>query len=171
LFGFDEALVPYAHLPQYFEKYGRIEPKGSTHNPHTFAWGRPEADYWEVIASTPRRLKDFAQSMNTLEQLLPITGFYDFSWIVHVASKDKERTLLVDVGGGGGQAIKAITKENPGIVLERCVLQDRADVIANVEKESAPELQGVKKTVHDFFTEQPVKGNGVDLAKFSPQKD
>jgi hypothetical protein len=156
-------MVPYAHWTEYFQKYGRKEAKESTHNPHTFGWGRPEADYWEVINSTPKRMKDFAQSMNTLEQLLPITGFYDFSWIADVASKDKERILLVDVGGGGGQAIKAITKENPEIERERCVLQDRADVIESVVKQDAPELQGVKKTVHNFFTEQPVKGKHGQL--------
>jgi hypothetical protein len=146
-------------MPKYFEKYGRKEPKDETHTPHTFAYGMPESTVWEVINQDPQRVIDFAQSMNTLEQFLPITGMYDFSWIAEKAKESPDRVLFVDVGGGKGQAIKAIHKENPGIDLTRCVLEDRPEVIAEVQKLDSPELKGTKTIVHNFWNEQPVKGS------------
>ena len=63
----------------------------------------------------------------------------------------------MDVGGGKGQAIKAISKENPELPRERFVLQDRLDVIEEVKKLDAEDLRGAQLTAHDFHTEQPVK--------------
>jgi hypothetical protein len=159
---FDEALVPYVYWPRYFAEYGLKEPKGVTHNPYVVAYGKPEGTVWDVIMGDPKRATDFAQSMATLEQQLPVVGYYDFSWIASKASEDPERVLLVDVGGGKGQAIKAIVKEFPQIDKSRCVLQDQADVIAEVERLDEPEFRDVKKTAHDFFTEQPVKGESIE---------
>jgi hypothetical protein len=110
------------------------------------------------MAQNPERMKDFMQSMNTLEQHLPITGYYDFSWVAEKATADPERVLFVDVGGGKGQAIRAICKENPHIPLSRCVLQDREDVIANAKEMDLDDLRGAALAPHNFHTEQPVKG-------------
>jgi hypothetical protein len=151
-------LVGYVNWPKYFAEYGLKEPKSVNYNPHTVAWGHPEWNFWEIIYENPQRVKDFAQCMNTIDQLLPITGYYDFTWIADTAAADKERILFVDVGGGKGQAIKIITKENPGIDRARCVLQDLPEVIKEVKSLDAPELQGAQTMAHDFYEEQPVKG-------------
>jgi hypothetical protein len=144
--------------PKYFAKYGLKEPKAPNHNPHSAAWGDPERTSWEIIYSDPQRVRDFAQCMNTLDQVLPITGYYDFTWIAKVAAADKERSLLVDVGGGKGQAIKAITKETPSIDISRCILQDRPEVIEEIKLSDASELEGAQAMIHDFYEEQPIKG-------------
>ena len=63
-----------------------------------------------------------------------------------------ETPLLVDVGGSIGHqcvAFKAKYPHLPG----RVILQDLPPVIAN-----AIPAEGVEATVHDFFTEQPIKG-------------
>jgi hypothetical protein len=150
--------VPYVHLSQYYEQYGRKEPKTQTHNPFTFANGHPEKQVWEIMHSNPQRMKDFMQSMHTLEQHLPITGFYDFAWLAETAAADPERVLFVDVGGGKGQAIKAIARENPFIPLTRCVLQDRPDTLEEVKAIDDEGIRGAVLQVHNFHTEQPVKG-------------
>jgi hypothetical protein len=151
-------MVPYVKMPEYFEKYGRKEAVTQNHNPYSFGNGQPDKFVWEIMAADPQRMKDFMQSMNTLEQHLPITGFYDFGWVAEKAAEDPLRVLFVDVGGGKGQAIKAITKENPFIPLNRTVLEDRPDVIEEVKRLDAEDLRGAQTIGHDFHTEQPIKG-------------
>lgn len=91
---------------------------------------------------------------------MPISGIYDFSWLVAEAEKDpnSDRSLLVDVGGGKGQALKAIHAEFPGLPLRRCVLQDRLEVIEAGLALNEPELSAVQRMGIDFLQEQPVKG-------------
>ncbi len=95
-----------------------------------------------------------------LEESQPIAGIYDFGWVVAKAQAelDSKRLLFVDVGGGKGQSIKAIHKENPGLPLSRYLLQDLAEVIETVKALDDPELREVQKMAIDFHREQPVKG-------------
>lgn len=150
-------MVPWAQWPQFFDKYGLKEPKLGNHNPHCFAWGDPEKNFWEVISKYPERLVDFNQSMNTLDEVLPVTGMYDFGWIAK-AEGPEDRPLIVDVGGGKGQALKRIMAAFPEIPAQRLVLEDRAAVIDEVIKADEPGFAEVKKIPHDFYNPNPVKG-------------
>ncbi|KIW62740.1 hypothetical protein, variant [Phialophora macrospora] len=154
---FDEAMVPWVQWPQFFDKYGLKEPKLGNHNPHSFAWGDPDKNFWEVISKYPERLVDFNQSMNTLDEVLPVTGMYDFSWIAK-AEGPEDRPLIVDVGGGKGQALKRIMAAFPEIPAKRLVLEDRAPVIEEVIQANERGFEDVQKIPHDFFMPNPVKG-------------
>jgi hypothetical protein len=171
--------VPFAQYPQYFAHYGRAEPAKITDVPNTYAFGQPDLGFYELLQRDPARMARFMPAMQNIESRMPIAGIYDFSWLVELAKKDagSEKPLFVDVGGGQGQAIKAIHHEFPGLPLERCVLQDRPEVIGMVEKMEDPELKLVKKMVIDFHKAQPLQGkspimtsplsdawNGADLA-------
>lgn len=151
-------MLPYVHWPVYFDKYGLKEPHDPLVNPHTFGYGEVGTHYWDIIGRDPKRMRDFMQSMNTLEQLLPITGMYDFGWLEVKSKEDAESPIFVDVGGGKGQALKAILAAFPGIDSSRCYLQDRPDVIGYAKDENSPALAGVVMRPHDFFTPQPVRG-------------
>jgi hypothetical protein len=152
-------MVPYTKWPAYFEKFGLKEPKEGNYVPSTFAWGCEEKNFWQMISGYPKRLKAFNQSMATLDQVLPVTGMYDYGWIGdHVESGDPNRTLIVDVGSGKGQALKRIMESCPKIPASRLVMEDRPDVIDEVEASKDEMLLDVKKMAHDFFQEQPVKG-------------
>jgi hypothetical protein len=155
---FDEALLVYAHHPDYFEKYGRKEPTTQSHNPYSYSNRQFDKTVWEIMYQSPERMKNVMQSMNTLEKHLPITGMYDFSWVAKVAKEQPERILFVDVGGGKGQAIRAISKENPELPRERFILQDRPEVIEETKRIDAEDLRGAVLMPHNFHTEQPVKG-------------
>jgi len=64
----------------------------------------------------------------------------------------KESVMWVDVGGGYGQktiALKKAAPELPG----RFIVQDMPATIEN-----APKHGGIEYQSHDFFTEQPIKG-------------
>ena len=98
--------------------------------------------------------------MAPLEESMPITGMYDFGWVVdRISEEAPERFLFVDVGGGTGHALLAIHKEFPGLPLERCMLQDSAEVIEAVESSNHKTgLIQVQKMAIDFNKNQPVKG-------------
>lgn len=151
-------MVPWVHWSEYFDKYGLKEPKERNHVPHSFGWGHPELDFWQVISKYPQRLVDFNQSMNTLDEVLPVTGMYDFSWIAQTQGPE-DRPLIVDVGGGKGQALKRIMGAYPQIPAKRLVLQDRDDVIEEVVRVNEADFEDVQKMPHDFFKPNPVKGN------------
>ncbi|KAH8778545.1 O-methyltransferase-domain-containing protein [Diaporthe sp. PMI_573] len=156
---FENCLLPVAHWPEYFGTHGLAEPKKANVTPWGLSWGHPDKTNYEVFALFPEKALPFNASMKVGVADMPITGMYDFSWIGKYAAADKgDRTLLVDVGGGMGQALKAILAENPDIPAERCALQDRPETIEEVEKEADVALAKVQKFGASFHGEEPVKG-------------
>ncbi|KAH8886527.1 O-methyltransferase [Thozetella sp. PMI_491] len=158
--GWDNAMSSFSHYPQYFRTYGRKEPQTEDHVPVTFANGTPELTYYEVIKRDPPRMNVFMRAMAPLEANQPMAGIYDFSWLVaHIQSEpNSDRLVFVDVGGGGGQAIKAIHNEFPALPLPRFMLQDTTEMIQTAKALQDPELQDIQMMAIDFHQEQPVKG-------------
>jgi hypothetical protein len=152
-------MVPYTKWIQYFRQYGFKEPETATHTPHGFGWGHPDKNFWEIMTMWPERQVDFNTSMATIDSMLPIRGMFPFSWIKeHADDVDPSAPLVVDVGAGKGQALKQMLAEVPDLPADRLVLQDRPEVIKELEELDSPELKGVKLVKHDFFQEQPAKG-------------
>lgn len=115
------------------------------HEGHAFQW----------YSAKPERLSQFQNHMSgyslSREKWMGI-GCVPLD---EVLGKDVEpnEVLLVDVGGGTGHDIVEFYDrytDPPG----RLVLQDLPDVIASVK--DIP--KAVEPMVHDFFTEQPIKG-------------
>jgi hypothetical protein len=154
----DNGMVPYFHLPEYFEKYGRKEPQQQSHIPATFARGQAEKTFWEVLMMDPAYLGRFFTGMGVIEGRSPAAGIYDFTWLVEKAGQEPDRLVFVDVGGGKGHALVAIQKEFPGLPLERMVLQDRPESMQAVEAAGDASLAKVQKVAIDFHKEQPTKG-------------
>ncbi|KAL7628832.1 hypothetical protein AAE478_000347 [Parahypoxylon ruwenzoriense] len=128
----------FASLPDYFEKYGPRLPVGQTNIPFCFASGVDgQMTQWEVLARA-----------------------YDYSWVEEYAAANSERQLIVDVGGSYGHALRANIVKFPGISPTRCVVEDRPEMIPNIQKEHAqdPIMKDVRKIAMDFHKEQPVKG-------------
>ncbi len=147
-------------MPKYFAEFGRRAPASASHNPFTFAFNGLGRNYWDVMNDDPAMMARFMKAMvNTNARGQP-AGTYPFSRLVDIAAQQPDRTLLVDVGGGRGQAIKAILARNPEIPAARCVLQDREDVIMSLRAEGTPEMETM---VIDFHKEQPVKGEHKPL--------
>lgn len=115
----------------------------------------------------PERGRIFMEAMKTAEAMMPMTGLYDYTWAKDEVVNNEERVVLVDVGGGKGHAVQAICDENGWLPRERCVVQDREDVVEQA-KAMESELKGVKMMAHDFNTEQPIKGTLVFLFALRP---
>ncbi|CAJ2514089.1 Uu.00g022080.m01.CDS01 [Anthostomella pinea] len=159
----DEFQPAYQAFPGFFEKYGAQVPEGETKVPFCFPDGVDgKLTYWELIAKRGEGNVDrFGRAMQGLQtHAWPYTGIYDFSWIAEYAQTNSERPLLLDIGGGQGQMIRAVLEETPAIPRNRCYLQDRPEVIGPVKESSAndPVMKDVQKLVVNFHKEQPVKG-------------
>ena len=62
---------------------------------------------------------------------------------------------IVDVGGGMGHDLVELKEKHPELP-GRFILQDLPQVIEQIPQ---PLEEGIEATVHDFYTEQPVKGD------------
>lgn len=161
VYRWDNGLKVYAGMPQYFEAYGRNEPQTMNHIPNTYAHGHPEWSVYEMLSHYPDRLNRFMRAMAMIEEKMPISGIYDFSSVIERGLEQPERPIFVDVGGGRGQAIKAIRGEYPSLRIDRCVLQDRPEVLEAMKSLDDHDLRGVQTMAIDFHQEQPLKGLAV----------
>lgn len=80
----------------------------------------------------------------------------DGSWLDVMPFEDEDndatdRKVFVDIGNIGHQCARLLAK-HPSLA-GRVVLQDLEETIRR-----APKVNGVDFMVHDFFTQQPVKG-------------
>ena len=67
-------------------------------------------------------------------------------------SSGEEDVLLIDVGGGRGQALADLRRARPDL-RGRFIVQDLPQEI-----EGRDESDGIEAMPHDFFTPQPVRG-------------
>jgi demethylsterigmatocystin 6-O-methyltransferase len=74
----------------------------------------------------------------------------------------RERTLVVDVGGGGGQQSITFRRSQPQL-RGRVVLQDLQPTLDSIDSASRQQLKDLAVDIqgHDFFTPQPEKGAKV----------
>lgn len=135
---------------------------------------------FDVVALDEERARIFASSMRSADSISARFGgpasIYDFSWLGVEAGKTTTavngaaaaaaaRPLLVDVGGSHGDTLKHIMQAVPSLPQERCVLQDRAEVIEESARAADPALARIQRIAHDFNTEQPVRGALVYLLR------
>jgi len=163
LHAFDFTMVPVASWPEFFKRTGPVESMRANQVPIGVALGHPEKTFYELLEMDPERTKVFNSTMQVATAGMPASGMYDFAWVGDYASnaettEARERPLIVDVGGGKGQALKVICKENPKIPASRCVLFDRPEVIEDAEKEDDEELRLIRKVGGSFHKEQPING-------------
>ncbi|KAF2175883.1 S-adenosyl-L-methionine-dependent methyltransferase [Zopfia rhizophila CBS 207.26] len=156
---FDSFMVPAVKWTAYFSLNGVAEPQKSNQSPFGLAAGHPDKSFYEVLEANPERAKAFNATMALALGDMPVTGMYDFSWVAEYANQPGTpgRALIVDVGGGKGQALKAILEANPKIPVASCVLQDQPDVIQQAIEEDGV-LRPAKKFACNFFDKQPTKG-------------
>jgi hypothetical protein len=161
---FEHGLRGFTHWGEYFDKYGIKEPTDVRNNPFTFGWGHPELDVWEVVALDSERARNFAAGMKCMDSISSKYGgpasVYNFEWIGNEAAfgKNIDRALIVDVGGNHGATLKHIMAKVPAIPQDRCVLQDRPEVIEESILAGDPALRDISRMAHDFNLEQPIKG-------------
>ena len=72
--------------------------------------------------------------------------------VIKDLDSDENAVTMIDVGGGLGHELLELKKKYPEIP-GRLILQDLSETIKSV-----PDTKAFERTVHDFFTPQPVIG-------------
>ena len=144
-------------MPKYFDRFGPIEPNDRLQSVMAFAEGHLGSTVWEVLRKDEERHKNSAMAMAAFEAMAPALGSYDLSWVVEEAHLSNDRVLVVDVGGGKGQALVQIFKAIHALPRHRCVLEHLPEVIEVARRDNS-ELAEIEMVAMDFHREQPVKG-------------
>lgn len=116
------------------------------------------SNFFDQLGADPKREADFASAMK-LQDLAPKTAVPQFPYSEGIESFESEikkggsDVFFVDVGGGQGQYLSRLIKENPELP-GRKILQDLPSVVVGVDRNVA----AFEPMGHDFFTPQPIKG-------------
>ena len=150
----DEIFVATTRLPEYFSIYGAHDTLSATETPHAWAFDQyGKLNFYETVSLDPKRIKQFSVAMATQDAMLPALGMYDFGAELANSADLDTRPLIVDIGGGLGQSLTQIKEKWPKLE-GKMILQDKPHVLA-MSGDLGP---GIEKQAHNFFQEQPVKG-------------
>jgi len=141
---------------RYLREFGNKNVHAYTETPHSWYNQMLGKNFWQVLESSPERVATFNKCLQLFASIHTVVALFPFETALKEGNKP-DRPLLVDIGGGNGQAVMEIRKGCPTLQGD-LVLQDRPDVIDSIKAEDLP---GITKMAHDFFTEQPVKNAQV----------
>lgn len=165
---FDESIPALVALPGFFRENGWVVPREPRNCPYTYAHRTGGRVMWDHIALFPERQANCNAAMRA-ESFDGVWGVGLYPFCERLSSSsypssssssgggEEGRVLVVDVGGGAGHTSRKI-RELCGGLKGTVVLQDREEVVVDAE-----DVEGVLKMAHNFFEEQPVKGEYLFL--------
>ena len=129
----------------------------SSHGLFQYAFNTPLGAF-DYMSEQPEHLAAFNTFMEgKREGRVPWFNYFPFKKAICEGFKNEEgAVLLVDVGGGRGQILEALKNtfpDQPGLLI----VQDLPQTVEN-NSHSSSQIQSMG---YDFFTPQPVKGNGT----------
>lgn len=148
-------------LPSHLRKTNLRNPTDGTDCAFQLGYDTKE-HFFEFLGSHPIAAKQFNNHMSAYHQGRPSwmdAGFYDVPGLAEPATEDN-CVLIVDMGGSLGHDLSELRRKWPH-VPGRFILQDLPAVIKQAQTMKLH--QSIEPMVHDFFTEQPIKGK---LASF-----
>lgn len=143
-------------LPEFLRKNGYKN--GSDPKNCAFQIGyRTPLSFFEHLGAIPEIGGQFNSHMGAYRQGRPSwmdKGFFPVQEnLINGAQTRDDSVFLVDVGGSWGHDVDEFRRKWPQ-APGRAIVQDQPHVI----EDAAPQDKSIELTVHDFFTEQPVKG-------------
>lgn len=120
-------------------------------------WNNTTLDYWEWLEKNPVQMDAYNKTMERSIEVTRSHGSGSFASMYPFAEElgrelAPEDAVLVDVGGGRGQALEDVRRHAPNLT-GRMVLEDRAETL----KDHICGV-GVECLPHNFFQPQPIKG-------------
>lgn len=153
-------------MPAFLASTKYQNPTNYTDSP--FQYGhRTRLGFWEYLKEDPERMKLFSSGMQSLATIGSGTrsaGAYPFEEELGREEVKETDVVIVDVGGGRGQALEAIKASWPGL-KGRMVLQDVRDVIEDAEAGGLPSF--IEPMTASFFERQPVEGQWAGASVIS----
>lgn len=150
-------------LPAQLKKTNYQTPSNGTDCAFQLGFNTP-LHFFEFLKEHPQAAVQFNNHMSAYRQGRPSwmdPGFYDVPGMINADIIRDQDALLVDMGGSVGHDLSEFRRkwsDAPG----RLVLQDLPEVLAQAKTMSLhPSIELME---HDFFTEQPVKGNSEAIS-------
>jgi hypothetical protein len=141
-------------IAEFFKEKGWKYEVSEFDNPYTQAHHIKGTSLWSHISQFPDRLANLNQAMlAATSSTIWTVGIFPFEAELSRLHTDDDTVLLVDIGGGMGQAVRQIKEMCPNI-KGRMILQDRPQVTSVI----TGEMPGIEVMAYDFFTPQPIKG-------------
>ena len=141
-------------VSDYLQTHSAKEAQDATKVPYSWALGKEGMTYYEALEDDPVVADTWHKGMTMIQAKQPILGMFPFHAMKDVVEAEPQRTFVVDVGGGRGNALVSIMKECGGSYGAKMVLQDMAQVLEGTDPVRIP---GVENMSYDFFDPQPVK--------------
>ena len=151
-------------LPGFLQKTGYQNPNDQKHCPFQDAF-HTEDDLFEWFPKHPEELNDFNLWMTgQREGRANWLDFYPLQEkLLNGFGGSDSSVMFVDVGGARGHEVEAIKKRFPDLP-GKFILQDLPETI----KQALP-VPDMHVMAHDFFTEQPAKGeSSIQLSPCMP---
>ena len=118
---------------------------------------------FEYVKKDPERARVYnsaMQSRATIGDARKCAGSFPYDRVVGEGEMTDSDVMIVDVGGGRGQALMAIKEVFPDL-KGRMVLQDQRDVIEDAKASGLPGF--IEGMAASFFEPQPIKGISIML--------
>ena len=143
-------------LPAFLADTKYTSPADIKNGPFQYGQGT-KLDAWEWKLQHPKVEQAFHNYMAGYHQGRPSwmdDGFYPVHHrLVKGIKTGAKEVAIVDIGGNLGHDLEELKSKRPNLP-GRFVLQDKADVTAKFTDSG----KGIEAMSHDFFTEQPIKG-------------
>lgn len=156
LFSASSAAPALYKLPEYLARNGYKVPTKADDSPFTYAYNTSET-WFSWLEAHPTVYNQFNNHMTAYHEGRPSWMDADFypvqQQLVYGARTDAEAVLMVDVGGGLGHDLVEFHGKHPE-TPGRLVVQDLPNVIGTIQNLD----KAIEPMAHDFFTEQPIKG-------------
>ena len=144
-------------MPQFLESTKYQNP--TDYNNGAFQYGhRTKLGPFEYVKEDPERVKVYnsaMQSFATIGDARKSAGSFPYYQVMDTDEIMNTDVMIVDVGGGRGQALRAIKEVFPDL-KGRMVLQDKPDVIEDAKASGLPSF--IEPMAASFFELQPIKG-------------
>jgi hypothetical protein len=141
-------------LGEFLETHGLKSPTDHHDAPLQFAL-KTHHDFWGYLKEDPARSKLFNDSMRS-SAIVGAAAVPPFPFETGLKCDSEDKVLIVDIGGGKGQALESIREAFPEL-KGRMIVQDLPEVIADTEA-SAHLPPSIETMTADFFRPQPIHG-------------
>ena len=144
-------------MPQFLESTKYENP--TDYNNGAFQYGhRTKLGPFEYVKEDPERTKVYnsaMQSLATIGDAKKSAGSFPYCNVMGEEEIMDTDVMIVDVGGGKGQALRAIKQVFPNL-KGRMILQDKPEVIEDAKASGLPSF--IEPMAASFFELQPIKG-------------
>lgn len=150
-------------LPTWLKKNNYRSPTNGTDCPFTLGF-KTEYPFFEFLNGKnpdyPELGAQFNNLMSAYHQGRPSWmdgNFYPVQTLIEGAKTGEEDVFIVDVGGNKGHDLDEFVSKWPN-TPGRLILQDQPHVLNDIKSLNP----AIKPMAHDFYQEQPIKGEWID---------